>query len=42
MEDIKNKIVKIKKIIDTRNKLESFNPNKYDLFSFMKLYDVIS
>ena len=32
-----HKIVKIKKIIDIKNKLEFLSSMKYDLFSFIKL-----
>ena len=31
-----HKIVKIKKIVDIKNKLEFLNSEKYDLFSFIK------
>ena len=32
-----HKIVKIKKIVDIKNKLEFLSSRKYDLFSFIKL-----
>ena len=32
-----HKIVKIKKIVDIKNKLEFLSSKKYDLFSFIKL-----
>ena len=35
-------IVKSKKIKDIRNRLDFFNSSKYNLFSFIKSYDVIS
>ena len=32
-----HKIIKIKKIVDIKNKLEFLSSKKYDLFSFIKL-----